>query len=214
VTVVRNGPELRALPARRSRPDLKGDRPFLCCWVGVMGAVDDGVDLALAAVDHVVRARGRRDCHFAFLGDGEAFDDMQRMSADLGLVDYVTFTGWVSSDVVHDYLGTADVALQPDPKNLRTDLATATKTMEYMAFGVPIVAFDVHETRISAGEAAVYAEDNDPAALGDLVVALLDDPARRARMGKIGRERVERELAWEHQKVRYVEVFDRLLKRD
>jgi glycosyltransferase involved in cell wall biosynthesis len=68
---------------------------------------------------------------------------MQHLTAQLGLTDDVTFTGWVSSEEVYDYLGTADVGLQPDPKNLRTDLATATKTMEYMAFNLPIVAFDV-----------------------------------------------------------------------
>jgi glycosyltransferase involved in cell wall biosynthesis len=213
VTVVRNGPELTRLPPPRQRPELKRGRPFLCCWVGVMGAVDDGVDLALAAIHHVVHSRGRRDCHFAFLGDGEAFDDMQHLTAQLGLTDDVTFTGWVSSEEVYDYLGTADVGLQPDPKNLRTDLATATKTMEYMAFGLPIVAFDVDETRMSAGEAAVYAEGNDPRMLGDLVVSLLDDPARRARMGAAGRQRVERELGWDHQKAAYVGVFDRLLGR-
>jgi glycosyltransferase involved in cell wall biosynthesis len=113
-------------------------------------------------------------------------------------------------EAVGRYLATSDVGLQPDPKNPRTDLATASKTMEYMAYGLPVVAFDVHETRVSAGEAAMYAEGNDPAALGDLVVALLDDPDRRAAMGRLGRRRVESELAWEHQKAKYVTVFDRL----
>ena len=35
------------------------------------------------------------------------------------------------------------------------------KTMEYMAFGLPVVAFDLNETRVSAGDAAVYATPNE-----------------------------------------------------
>ena len=35
------------------------------------------------------------------------------------------------------------------------------KTMEYMAFGLPVVAFDLRETRVSAGDAAVYATPNE-----------------------------------------------------
>lgn len=213
VTVVRNGPELGRLRGTTPRPELKRGREFLCCWVGIMGAVDDGVDLALHAVSHIVHTRGRRDCQFAFLGDGEAFEEVRKLAERMKLGPVVTFTGWVPADVVGAYLATADIGIQPDPKNARTDLATATKTMEYMAHGLPVVAFDVHETRVSAAEAAVYAEPNDPIALGEAIISLLDDPHRRARMGRLGRDRVEQELAWDHQKRRYVSVFDRMSNR-
>lgn len=211
VTVVRNGPLLEEVCPRPSRPELKMSRPFLCCWVGVMGSVDDGVDIALHAVRHLVRSVGRHDCHFAFIGDGEAFDDMQALASELGVDEFVTFTGWLSREEVFEYLSTADLALQPDPKSARTDVSTASKTIEYMAFALPVVAFDVDETRRSAGQAAAYAKDNDPVELAELIVQLLDDPARRSVMGIDGRRRVETELAWDHQKMKYVEVFDRLL---
>ncbi len=211
VTVVRNGPLLEEVHPRPGRQELKRSRPFLCCWVGVMGSVDDGVDIALQAVRHVVLTLGRKDCQFAFIGDGEAFDDMRALAADLGVEEFVTFTGWLSRAEVFEYLATADVALQPDPKSERTDVSTASKTMEYMAFGLPVVAFDVDETRRSAGQAAVYAKNNDPTELSELVVQLLDEPQRRSAMGMIGRQRVETELAWDHQKVKYLEVFNRVL---
>ena len=212
VTVVRNGPLLEEVCPRPGRQELKMSRAFLCCWVGVMGSVDDGVDIALHAVRHLVRGLSRHDCHFAFIGDGEAFDDMQALAAELEVDEFVTFTGWLSREAVFEYLSTADLALQPDPKSARTDASTASKTIEYMAFGLPVIAFDVDETRRSAGEAAAYAKDNDPVRLAELIVQLLDDPGRRLAMGIVGRRRVETELAWDHQKVKYVEVFDRLLE--
>ena len=63
----------------------------------------------------------------------------------------------------------------------------------------PIVLFDLVESRVSAGGAAVYARPDDLADLADKIVMLLDDPERRARMGSYGRSRIEQELAWEHQ---------------
>ncbi len=211
VTVVRNGPELSEVRLARPQPHLKRKRRFLCCWVGVIGAVDDGVDLALRAIHLLVRRQGRRDCQFTFIGDGEAFAPMQALADELDIGEFVTFTGWLARAEVFDHLATADVGLQPDPKNPRTDAATAIKTMEYMAFGVPIVAFDVHETRVSAEGAALYAHPNDVSAYAELIATLLDNPERRAVMGEVGRRRVEQELAWNHQKKAYLEVFRRYL---
>jgi len=87
------------------------------------------------------------------------------------------------------------------------------KTMEYMAFGLPVVAFDLHETRVSAGPAAMYVEPNLVDRYAEAIVELIDNPTRRAEMGTIGRQRVEDELAWSHQRKAYVSVFDRLLGR-
>jgi asparagine synthase (glutamine-hydrolysing) len=85
------------------------------------------------------------------------------------------------------------------------------KTLEYMAYELPVVAFDLRETRVSAGPAAVYAEPNRIDAYARAITDLLDDEPRRAAMGEAGRRRIEHELAWKHQAPRYVGVYDRLL---
>ena len=181
VTVVSNGPLLRRGAAPTSRPDRWRAKAFLGCWVGAMGAVDDGVELAIHAIDHLVHEVGRIDCHFVFLGDGEAFGEVTRLARELGVTEWVTFTGWVDHEIVLDCLACADVGLQPDPKNPRTDKATAVKTLEYMAFGVPVVAFDLEETRRTVGSAAAYATPNDPRLVrdGDRRVAVRPRPTPR-----------------------------------
>jgi glycosyltransferase involved in cell wall biosynthesis len=85
--------------------------------------------------------------------------------------------------------------------------------MEYMAFAVPIVAFDLRETRVSAGDAAVYARPNEVADLARLVLELIDDEPRRRSMGELGRARVVDSLAWAHQRGNYVGVYDSLTNR-
>ncbi len=85
------------------------------------------------------------------------------------------------------------------------------KTLEYMAFGLPVVAFDLTETRVSAGGAAVYADGEEPESYAAAIVALLDDPERRARLGAEGRRAIESALGWPHQAAAYRSVYQRLL---
>ena len=127
--------------------------------------------------------------------------------------DHVEFTGRAPDELVARIMSTADVGLSPDPKNPLNDVSTMNKTMEYMAFGLPVVAFDLRETRVSAGDAAVYVEPNDVHEYAEAIVALLDDEPRRALMGKLGRDRVEQELAWAHQERAYLGVYELLRPR-
>jgi glycosyltransferase involved in cell wall biosynthesis len=167
----------------------------------------DKVDVALHAIFHLIHVLGRTDCHFAFVGDGEMRRDLQTLADDLAISEWVSFPGWVGEEEVFTYLSTADLGLEP---NLE-DYVSPVKGMEYMAFGLPFVAFDLPETRTLAGPAAAYAPPGDEVALARLIGALLDDPARRAEMGRAGRQRIEERFAWDHQQVAYVEVYRRLL---
>jgi glycosyltransferase involved in cell wall biosynthesis len=102
------------------------------------------------------------------------------------------------------------VGLSPDPKNPLNDVSTMNKTMEYMAYELPVVAFDLHETRVSAGDAAVYVTPNDVHQYAGAIVALMDGESTRARMAKLGRARVEQELAWSRQRRAYLGVYQDL----
>jgi glycosyltransferase involved in cell wall biosynthesis len=209
VTVVRTGPDPARLRRIEPDPSLRRGRPHLAAYLGVMGP-QDGVDIVLQVVDFVVHRLGRRDISFTLIGSGDCFEELVALSDELGLSDFVTFTGRVPDADVAAILSTADVGISPDPKNPLNDLSTMNKTMEYMAFLLPVVAFDLRETRVSAGDAAVYATPNDVGELARLLVELIDDDARRCTMGKVGRARIEQELAWDHQAPRYVGVYEKL----
>jgi glycosyltransferase involved in cell wall biosynthesis len=212
VTTVRNGPELASARRVAPRPELKGGRRFLACYLGLM-APQDGVSLALDAAAYVVRGLGRTDCRFAFLGAGECLGELRLQARRLGLDPWVTFTGFVEEPVVADYLSSADAGLCPEPKNPLNDRSTMMKALDYMAFGVPVVAFDLTETRTSAGPAGVYAPPGDVPAFARLVDQLLRDPERRATMGAAGRRRVEEHLAWDRQEPAYLEAYRVVLAR-
>jgi glycosyltransferase involved in cell wall biosynthesis len=174
----------------------------------------DGVENVLHMLDQLVHTMGRRDVHVALLGFGDCLEDLQRLSSELGLDEWVTFTGRVEAPEIARYLSTADVGLSPDPFNPLNDLSTMNKTMEYMAFGLPVVAFGLSETRVSAGDAAVYVEPDDVDGFAVAVAELLDDPDRRALLGKRGRGRAVELLDWKMQAGKYVGVYHQLLRGD
>lgn len=210
VTVVRSGPDPGKMQPRPPRADLRRGREHLVVYLGVMG-VQDGVDLAVRAADRIVHHLGRSDISFTFIGAGESFDEVRALRDELGLAGVVDLPGRLSDDDVADLLSTADLGLCPDPKNPLNDLSTMNKTMEYMAYGLPVLAFDLRETRVSAGEAATYAVPNDVEDYADQLVGLLDDEGRRREMGAIGRRRVVESLGWPAQAAAYVGVYDALL---
>ena len=210
--MVRTGPDPERLRRRTAVPALRRGRQHLVAYIGVMGP-QDGVDLAVRAAAHVVHDLGREDVAFTFMGAGDCYDEIVALRDELGLQDYLELPGRVPDDTVFDVLSTAAVGLSPDPKNPLNDVSTMNKTLEYMAFELPVVAFDLKETRVSAGDAATYIESGDVAAYARAIVELLDDDDKREAMGKAGRVRIEEELGWPYQRDAYVGVYDTLVGR-
>jgi glycosyltransferase involved in cell wall biosynthesis len=208
VVVVRTGPDLTRFTPTAPHPELKRGRPYLLSYVGVMGP-QDGVDHALRALAALRSTRD--DWHAIFMGDGDALADMRRLAAELGLEDVLEFTGWVEHDTIRRVLSTTDVGLAPDPKSPLNDVSSMIKISEYMAMSVPIVSYDLAESRVGAGDAAVYAEANDPPAFAERIGELLDDPDRRLAMGTAGRARAESFIAWEHQERALLAAYERAL---
>jgi glycosyltransferase involved in cell wall biosynthesis len=211
VTVVRTGPDPQLLRRGSAYPELRRGRRFLAAYLGVMGP-QDGVDIVVRAADIVVHQLRRDDIAFTLIGSGDCFDNLVALRDELGLAGHVEFTGRASDELVARILSTADVGLSPDPKNPLNDVSTMNKSMEYMAFELPAVAFDLRETRVSAGDAAVYVVPNDVHDYARAIVELMDDEPRRSRLGSLGRARVEQELAWSHQQDAYLGVYRRLIR--
>jgi glycosyltransferase involved in cell wall biosynthesis len=213
VTVVRTGPDPERLKRGPADPELRRGRRFLAAYIGVMGP-QDGVDIVVRAAEVVVHKLGRSDIAFTLIGSGDCFDELVALRDELGLAGHVEFTGRAPDELVGRILSTADVGLSPDPKNPLNDLSTMNKTMEYMSFELPVVAFDLRETRTSAGDAAVYVKPNEVYDYAEAIVSLMDDEPGRRLLGQFGRARVEQELAWKHQERNYLGVYQGLINGD
>jgi glycosyltransferase involved in cell wall biosynthesis len=207
--VVRNGPNARFFKSVEPLPRLRDGR-FVIGYVGVIG-IQDGVDCLIRALDILRREFDREDFRAVIVGGGPAVDDLKRLIADLDLQQHVEFTGFVMGDELLRNIASFNVAATPDPSNSYNDSCTTIKTMEYMAMAKPVVAFDLPENRVSAGDAALYATDNCERQFASLIDRLMDDPFEREVLGRRGRQRILDHFTWEKQSNRLIELYDGLL---
>jgi glycosyltransferase involved in cell wall biosynthesis len=212
VFVVRNGPNLQRFRKVPPRPGLKADGQVLVGYLGNMNPAD-GVHYILEAADHIVNERGRRDLRFVLVGGGSSQPALVERCREMGLEDFVSFTGRIPDDEMLATLSACDLCVQPDPKNPLNDKSTMNKVMEYMALEKAVVAFDLVETRVSCGEAALLATPNEVTSMTDCILALADDPARRQELGRKGRARVEEKLAWSYSVPHLLGAYEHALRR-
>jgi glycosyltransferase involved in cell wall biosynthesis len=208
VFVVRSGPKIEKLELRDPKPALKKGAKYLIGYVGVIGQ-QEGLDLLVASAEHMIRTMGRDDVHFGIVGGGPALEEIEADVKARGLESYFTFTGRAPDDLLLDMLNTADVCVNPDRVSPMNDLSTMNKIMEYMTLAKPIVQYELKEGRASAAEASLYARPNDTVDFAEKIVSLLDDPAKRAEMGTIGRDRVRAALSWAHSVPNLLAAYDR-----
>ncbi|TAN55386.1 MAG: glycosyltransferase WbuB [Magnetospirillum sp.] len=209
IFVVRSGPDVRRLKITPPDEALKFGHRFLVAYVGVMNA-QDGVEYVLEAMRHIIVDHGRDDVGCVLMGDGPRLQLLRCMASELGIARHVRFTGWADDDVLMPNLNAADVCVSPDPVNPFNHRCTMNKILEYMALAKPVVLFDLVEGRRSAGEAALYAKDNDAADMALHILRLIDDEGLRRSMGAAGRARMERELSWEFQVPQLLAAYAKL----
>ncbi|MEQ8231181.1 MAG: glycosyltransferase family 4 protein [Gammaproteobacteria bacterium] len=212
VFVVRSGPSLDRMRIEAPDPALKRGRRHLVAYVGVMGA-QEGIDLLLDAVEHLVRELGHDDIHFLLMGSGPARAQLEREVLIRGLNTHVEFAGRVSDAFLVRALNTADVCVNPDRPNEMNDKSTMNKIMEYMAVGKPIVQFELTEGRRTAHEASLYATPGDTRDFAAKIAALLADEARRREMGDYGRRRIEDVLEWRHEAPKLLSAYRTLPRK-
>jgi glycosyltransferase involved in cell wall biosynthesis len=210
VIVVRNAPDLARLRRVDPDPGLARGKRHLLAYLGAM-APQDGVDQALRALAFL--GERRDDWHAIFMGDGPSLVDLSQLSDELGLTDVVEFTGWADEDVFMPVLSSADVCLSPEPSSPLNDVSTMIKVAEYMAFGAPVVCYDLRESRATAADAALYAHPNDPRSYADAIDTLLNDDELRQRLGQTGERRVRERLSWESSERELLRAYERAIAR-
>jgi glycosyltransferase involved in cell wall biosynthesis len=208
-TIVRNGPEPWHLDPIDPDPSLRGSEPNVIGYVGMMGP-QDGIDYLLRALQILKRDLHRTDWRCILIGKGAEMEPLRDLAATLDISDHVHFTGWVDYEKVPRYLAATDICAVPDPSNEYNDRSTIVKLMEYMAQAKPVVAFDLPEHRVTAGDTALYAKPNDEREFAEQILRLMDNPELRQELGTKGRQRVVEQLTWARQETYLLDAYRRL----
>ena len=208
VVIVRNGPPLNDLGVSHPSPALQSDKIILG-YAGTI-SIQDGLEYLVRALRYLRHELRRSDFICLVMGDGDDLGRIKQMTKEARLTEHIRFTGWLEKDELWRMMASVNIGLDPDPSNSFNDRCTMIKMTEYMAFAMPIVAFDLPEHRYTAKDAAVYVGQNDPVLFAKEIEKLMDDPLRRKKMGAFGRARVENEIAWEYSIPALINVYNDL----
>lgn len=209
IEVVRSGPSLEKFIISEGNAKYKKGKKFLVGYVGIIGA-QDGLDVLMHIIAHVVKKRN--DVHFAIMGDGTDLEKTKTLAQELSISAFIDFYGMISDQkLLVEILNTCDVGVSPDIPTDMNNFSTMNKVLEYMALKKPIVQFDLKEGRYSAQEASLYAKNFDNADFAEKIIYLLENPDKRKKMGEYGYQRIVNELAWEHQRKKYLDFYQKIL---
>jgi PEP-CTERM/exosortase A-associated glycosyltransferase len=214
ITVVPNGVAPERFPPQ-PRDEALARRLGLAPGDVVLGYVS--TFFAFEGIRHLVdatavlRRRGRA-VRLLLVGDGEERMALERQAHDLAVHDRVVFTGRVPRDQVNRYYALIDVFVVPRIDATVCHLVTPLKPLEAMAAERAVVVSDVRALReiVTEGETGFSFPAGDAEALADTVDTLLDDPARRAALGKAAGEWVRAERTWRSNGRRYRRLYERL----
>lgn len=209
VFVVRSVPDLTKFVRTEPDPALRNSRPHVVGYIGVIGK-QDGVDILIAAMLHLVKVRAREDIQCVVVGDGTEVPQLKKQAARLGLTDYITFTGFLSGEQLLSALSSFEVGVIPDPKNVYNDKISMNKVFEYMSLSIPFVQFDLIEGKALAQTAALYACDNSAVSLAAEILRLLDDKELAERQIEIGKRVLRESISWDAEKANLLRAYARL----
>jgi glycosyltransferase involved in cell wall biosynthesis/phosphoheptose isomerase len=144
----------------------------------------------------------------ADLGRDPEVARLRAVAEDAGVADRVDFRGRMTREAVAALLRSADVVVAVpwyEPFGI--------VPVEAMACGVPVVASAIGGMidTIVDEVTGVHVPPRDPERLASALRSLLDDPDRRARLGRAGAQRASRLYDWDRIASSTLEVYGRLL---
>ncbi|HYP41946.1 MAG TPA: glycosyltransferase family 4 protein [Chloroflexia bacterium] len=167
-----------------------------------------GTDLLLEAAAIIVKEWGMRDVQFLVMGFPGV--DSYRGQADrLGLNGCVSFPGRIPYVEAPRYLAVGDVAVAPK----LSETEGAGKIGNYMAMGLPVVAFDTPVSREYLGPLGVYAERGNSRSLAEKLRQALDNPDQYKEVGAKLRQECVSRLSWDAAIDRIEAVYERARAR-
>lgn len=172
----------------------------------------EGLDILIAAMPALL-ARNP-DIRLLLVGGGPCDAALRAQAKALGMEREVIFTGRVPHAQVDRYYALTGIFVYPRKKIRLTDLVTPLKPLEAMAQHKLVAASDIggHRELIHDGETGVLFPPDDPAALADVILKLLDQRGRWPDFLTRGRAYVEHERNWQASVAHYAPLYRRLAK--
>ena len=164
---------------------------------------EKGIHDLLQAASLVVSQKS--DVQFVIVGEGPYQSECQKLAAELGICEHLTWTGMVQDPLLEGVYAAADVVCQMS----RWEEVFGQVITEAMASWRPVIGTRVGgiPELINDGETGFLVERGDIRAMADRILHLLNDPGQRTKMGNKGREGVEAKFDHRRNVSKLIELY-------
>jgi glycosyltransferase involved in cell wall biosynthesis len=176
-----------------------------------MASADTPMKGVSTLLEAVAKLRTERDVSLVLVSRPTPGGRTEQLIDQLGLHDAVQFVHGLTDAELVDVMGSAEVACVPSLYE-----GFSLPTAELMACETPLVvsrAGAIPEVVGEDGECALLVPPGDVQELAGAIATLLDDPERRARMGRAGRRRVMERFSWRSVAEATVAAYERAIEQ-
>ncbi len=193
ITIIPNGVDLQ-----RFFPSDREWQPVHLLLVGRL-VYQKGIDILLAALEGLKF----HPWELSLVGDGPERETLQALVREYDLSDRVHFKCWLDGDALEQQLQQANLFVFPSRHE-----GMPNAVLEAMACGLPVIATRIagNEELVVDGENGLLISPEDPVALRNALLELMENPAMRQQMGAASRKRVEVNYSWRQIALEYLEL--------
>lgn len=199
-SVIYNGD---AAELRRESPK---DPPYL--FLSGRHVETKGIDLAIGAMPDVLAAHpGTR---LVVASDGPLRPQLEALAHDLGVGEWVTFTGWIDDARLKELAARSLAVLVPS----RSHEGFGLVALEAALLSRPVISSAIGGLPevVKDGETGIVLQDLTSRAIADAAISLLDNPALAAEFGRRAAERAKRKFGLDRQVDEFLELYRRLAR--
>lgn len=168
-------------------------------------------------IEAFARVREKKEkVKLLMIGEGTDKDNLAKLARELGIEDDVIFTGQVSHSEVPHFIAVADIGVSPVPPLSFYKVTCPVKMLEYMSMAKPVIAnseiFEHKKILEQSGGGILVPFASE--AFAEALIEMLDNPERRAEMGRKGKEWIVKNRSYEVLARRLEEGLFELLKEN
>lgn len=180
-------------------------RGFVIGYVGRL-VPEKGVDLLIKASANLPGL-----WRLAIAGGGPERTELEALAKQLGIQDQVFFDGQIPDKQIPAYLRQTDVLVLPSRSRPNWMEQFGRVLIEAMACEVPVVGSECGEIPNVIGDAGWTFPENDIQTLHDHLLRLMQDGETRARLARLGHERVLEQFTQSQIAAKTIQVYKEML---
>ena len=167
-----------------------------------------GLKFGISAINKLIRERSIKNIKWDIVGEGPLFEDLYSKVNQLGLNDYIHFTGFQNQESINKLLEMSNIYFLPSVAE-----ALPLVLMEALAVGLPVVATDVGSVKqlIFDGISGFIVKPRDEDEMANKLELLIKNPHLWEEMTNKGRAHIEKNYDINILNQKLVKIYSNLL---